>query len=508
MRLNQAAWRLAPALLLLAPVAALVLAGRFDGLYGQDPYAYYDYAMGPARQSLLSLRPLPPFFWPPGYPLLVALLSLLLGPGPIAGQVVSLAMGAAAVVFTLLLGEEFALAWGWPIPGAQRSALVAGLLVACTGQLWQSSAVVMADTTGLAAATLGAWALLRYGRLHRAGWLLLASAALAAALLARWIYGLVAVPAGLYVLWLLLGPQARPRRRLLHGAGATMTAAAILAPMLLPAIAGLWQRPGQAAPFAGTLQVYSWHPLNALQREFVTTDGHLSYRLPNGLYYFLAPAHRYYFTPLAAGFVLLGVFAVLRRGRGAPAAAWTMLGWAGVVYGFHAGAPWQNFRFTLAYLPPLAVLAALGFETALGWAGPRWRLVPILLLAAGLGLMVLGGAQLTRSFIVRKDGDLDTVRRVEALVPAGARLLVFGPTFTFKHYSALDSVELFYVTPDQLPAELDDGRLAYLLVDVSSLETQWRDEPVAADYRWLRDIRGLEPVEQFGSLTLFKVTGS
>ena len=42
---------------------------RFDGLYGQDPFAYYDYATGPLRSALLALQLPPPFTWPPGYPL-------------------------------------------------------------------------------------------------------------------------------------------------------------------------------------------------------------------------------------------------------------------------------------------------------------------------------------------------------------------------------------------------------------------------------------------------------
>ena len=69
---------------LLVPVGLLVIVSQFDGLYGQDPYAYYAYATGPLRVSLLSGRlwPPPPFFWPPGYPLLMSALSLVIGATP------------------------------------------------------------------------------------------------------------------------------------------------------------------------------------------------------------------------------------------------------------------------------------------------------------------------------------------------------------------------------------------------------------------------------------------
>ena len=80
-----------PALLLAAPASAIAINRGFDGLYGQDAYAYFDYATQSVRQSILHLTPLDAFFWPPGYPILVALASLAIGPVPLAGQLVDLA---------------------------------------------------------------------------------------------------------------------------------------------------------------------------------------------------------------------------------------------------------------------------------------------------------------------------------------------------------------------------------------------------------------------------------
>jgi 4-amino-4-deoxy-L-arabinose transferase-like glycosyltransferase len=498
---------LLPALVLLVPVLALIAAGRFDGLYGQDPYAYYDYAIGPAREAVRSLRPLPPFFWPPGYPLLVALASLLIGATPAAGQLVSVLMGAATVVLTTLLAEEV-----WVRRTAQAGstaswvALAAGLLVACHPQLWQSSAVVMADTTGLACATFGAWALARYARTRHGPWLILAAAGLAFALLARWIYGLAAIPCAAFALSTLLrrtvSTRSSQRALWLPAAGALLVAAFILSQLLFPA-AGEPATPSvEAAPFAGSFEVYTWHPLNAVRREFSTTDGLLSYRLPNGLYYALAPAHRYYFTPLLAGLLLPGLWTALGRGR---RALWWLLAWAGLVFAFHAGAPWQNFRFTLAYLTPLAVLAAVGLETLFGWLGPRWRRAVLVVFGLGLVAMLASAVQLTQSFIARKQADLRTVAEVEALLPPEARLLTFNMTFTFQHYSELETLELYYLEAVELPALLADGRPTYVLLDEHNIATQWSGEPLGATYRWLRDERGLEPIEQFGTLTLSRV---
>src|SRR5712692_6800389 len=114
-------------LLLVLPAAVLTLSRGFDGLYGQDAYAYFDYATASVRQSIVHLAALEPFFWPPGYPLLVALVSFAVGPSPIAGQLVSLLMGALVTPFTALVVHEI-----WP--DDVQLAVLAGALVALCGQ--------------------------------------------------------------------------------------------------------------------------------------------------------------------------------------------------------------------------------------------------------------------------------------------------------------------------------------------------------------------------------------
>src|SRR4051794_1138174 len=86
-------------LTLAALCAALALLVRvlwtFDGLYGQDAYAYFRYAAGLWRNE-----PLPIFYWPAGYPLLVAPLLPFAGWSSFAGQLVSILSGAAASALT------------------------------------------------------------------------------------------------------------------------------------------------------------------------------------------------------------------------------------------------------------------------------------------------------------------------------------------------------------------------------------------------------------------------
>jgi Dolichyl-phosphate-mannose-protein mannosyltransferase len=488
----------------LALASSAIAATRgFDGLYGQDAYAYFDYATASVRESLLHLRPLEPFFWPPGYPLLVAVASLAVGPVPLAGQLVSLLMGALVTVLTVLLVREL-----WPEDVAW--ALLAGALVAVCGQLWQSSVVVMADTTGLALASASAVALVRYARAPHWGWLAAASVALAWATLARWIYGLVAIAFGIYALSLLFDHPHDRRRRLAHAAVALGVAAAILVPAVAQPLIGLFRDPSQPATFAGNFQVYSWSPLNALRHDFFTADGHLAYTQPNGVYYAIAPANLAYFGPLLAVWVLPGLWAARRW----PVRNVVLIvGWAAIVYAFHAGAPWQNFRFTLAYLPPLAILIGAGVLVAWRWLASwlplHWRRPVRLLLAAwvAIGLLVTTAAavRLVERFVDTKDQELALVHWVQTQTPPGTELFTFGPTLAFRHYSSLPTFDLFDLTPADVRSILGHPAPHYVLVDTASVESQWLNQAPWINYHLMRDDVGLTERGSQGNYTLYQV---
>ena len=494
---------LGPVVLLAGSALAILALTGFDGLYGQDSFAYFHYATGPLRQSLERWQLPPSFFWPPGYPLMVAAVSGVAGAAPIAGQIVSVAAGAAVPGFTILLARELGTdeRAGWPDARHRwlPASLLAGLIVAVTGQLLQSSLVVMADTLGLAAATAGVWALARYRRTGAARWLLLSALAFAWAILSRWIYGVIAVPIAIWGLMLL---WQRPRRiALLHGAGAAVVGIVILAPTVVPAVLGLIG--GGNAPFAGDLQVYSWSPLNAANATFTTGDGQLAYRLPTGLYYALAPANWWYFGPLLAALIAPGVWAVVRQKR-IPAFG-ILVAWAAIVLAFHAGAPWQNPRFALAYLPPLAILAAIGYDQLRRTSHTQVRRAAAAWLLAGLALAAAGSAVLTEEFIERKQNDVAIVRWVDGLAPVNGHLLAFGLTATSQEYGRLQTLDLSEVSTERIHALLADGRPTLVLVDVNGLERQWTGRAPWARYHALLAAPGLTRLGTRGGYTLFAV---
>jgi 4-amino-4-deoxy-L-arabinose transferase-like glycosyltransferase len=359
--------------------------------------------------------------------------------------------------------------------------------------------VVMVDTLGLATATAGAWAVARYSRTGAARWLALAGLAFAWATTTRWIYGLVALP---FTAWALVVLRRKPvRTALLHAAGAAILASIVLAPTVVPAAVGLIK--GGDASFAGDFQVYSWNPLNALHQTFTTADGQLAYGLPNGVYYALAPAFWYFLGPLLAAFVVPGIWAVVRSRSNRTLLI--LIAWAGIVFTFHAGAPWQNPRFALAYLPPVAILAALGFAELRQVAGTRIRWLVNAWLLAGLAFAATGSVVVTQEFIERKQHDVAIVRWTEHLAPANGQLLTFGLTATFQEYSRLQTLDLSEVGNSGLTRLLADGQPTLVLVDVASLERQWPGRAPWQRYRSLRDGPGLTTIGTNSGFTLLAV---
>ena len=345
--------RFLPGVLVLVVTSALVIRHGFDGLYGQDAFGYVNYALGPVREALLHLEGPPAWPQPPGYPMRRR--------GGLADRRAGRSHRA---------GREPAGRGQRPCPrraprrrgrrpAARRRAaiavpLLAGLLAALPGQLWQSSAVAMADTLAIALATAGAWGACRYARSGRLGWLLAAAATTAFAIDTRWIYGLVAVPiaiVGLIGVWRIM--RLDRRRAVIHALAATLVGAAVLAPVMLPM--GLAILDGTTVPFAADFGAYR---LGSTQRaaQQLRDDR----RAPR-----LRPGERRVLPAPAGHAVLVRASSACSRcgaPRGSSAAARrsarrSSSAGRSIVLVFLVGSPYQNPRFFLAAMPPVAILS-------------------------------------------------------------------------------------------------------------------------------------------------------
>jgi 4-amino-4-deoxy-L-arabinose transferase-like glycosyltransferase len=483
--------RFVPLFLFLFALAVRVVAmaaTRFDGLYGQDPFAYYQYALE-LRQALTAGHPPPPFFWPIGYPLLVVLAMGVGGPLPLAGQWVSLVAGTAVAPLVYSLARAYQ-------PERYVGSVMAGLLAATAGQLLLSSLSVMADTAALFWATLSAWLLLNYMQRPQLGWWMAAAVTLAFATLTRWVYGLLLIPWAITAL--LFWQQAGfPWRRM---ALLAAVAGSLGFGLLILQLAADVDR-GQLS-YAGDLQVYSWHPANALKREIVNVDGRFTYEYATGVFYTRPAFHPAYIFPLLAPFWLLGLWAIRRTPL--PYRV-LIIGWLLAMYLFLIGVPWQNWRFPLAFFPPLLVLLALGLDWLWGRLAGGWRWLLLIYCAIAIVGSVVWAIYDIGRFTHWAAKRQETAVIIAAQLPPGATLLAFDLTATLQHYTAVETLELFSLSEADLAEILLAETAVYLLLDPTSIQNQWAGKAPERNFAWLQAHTSLTPLTTAGPYVLYEV---
>lgn len=479
------------------PVVVALRLHAFDGLYGQDAFAYVGYALGPLRAAILAGQATPEFALPPGYPLLVALASLVLGPSDVVATGVSLAAGASIPPLVGLLVLEL-----WPAAD-RRIAILAALVAAVTGQLWQSSAVAMADTPALAAATLGAVATCRFHRTGRARWLLVGAAALAFAIEIRLVYGAVALAfAGLAIARLRSDPRLSRGAKVVLGDAAALVALLVLSPMLWPMVAAAAS--GAHVPFTVELGVAPFDPSTPIRSAFETADGRLEYGLPMAAWLALQPLQPYWLGALGL-VVPVGVLDVLRsRPRRAVELA-VLVAWPGLMALVLVFYPYQNPRFVLGLLPPLAVLVACGVAGL--WTRLERRPVARGVLAVAVAILIVANGALAwrhvDAFTARQAADLAAIRQLAAEIPAGASVVSLGATATLRH-DGLDVTELFGLGLPQADA-ITAGGPTYVLVGADAMTGQWAGTPTGLAFDHLRRAPRFAEVDRAGAWTLFAI---
>lgn len=481
---------------------AILAPTQFDGLYGQDAYAYYDYAQD-LRTSLQSGTVLKPFFWPLGYPALLATGLSIGSTRPTVAQAISILMGAALTPLVYLIARQIGI--------SRIGSLTAATLMTFCGQALQSSMVVMSDIPSLFWATLSGLFLIRYlipyfssptnEVPYQTKWLVVAASALALATLSRWIFLILALP---FAITILISWRGRIHW---HAAALTLVVTGLI---FLPQL--LFTR-ANPSPTVEHEWVQGWSPANAFQRSFVLNEGHHNFEKVNALFYAQPFYDPYYLSPLFSVFIIIGLWALKWRGL------WLLIlfgGWTLLPYLFLAGTPYQNIRYPLIVVPAVAVLVGSGMQAVISGLSQtqirrykllyvQWLIVPILLI--GLWQMWGRANEVITIFITNQQRDKLAAAWADDQIPTGATVYTFGLTLTLKHYTTLDVYELYYETPETLAQKWQRGRKEYLLLNVWNIENQWVDRIPQFDYHWLRDQRGLDQIGKHGNYTLFRIRG-
>lgn len=459
----------------LALRLAFVVSRHFDGLYGQDAYAYYGFAQE-LRHAFAAREALTPFFWPLGYPALLAVAFTVFGATPLVAQAMSLLLGALLAPLVYLLARQIGIGmWG---------ALSAALLVALCGQAIQSSIVVMADIPALTWATFSAICFLRYLHTAQRRWLVVAACLLALACITRWLY-LALMP-----VWGVALLLAWRRIRLRETLAACVAAALLLIPQALVSIHSPY-------PVLNHAWVEGWQPANIVTQTFDNADGHFEYAEINALFYAKPYYDPYFLAPIFAPLIPFGVW----RLRHTPLHLLILLGWALVPYVFLVGIPYQNIRFPLIVVPAVAVLVGAALD-----ALSHHRLVFAVLLVGGLAFMDSAAIPTVRTFVANQQDDKDAVQWAIEQVPPDDCLYSFGLTTALQSYAPFEVRELYAATPNTLTAAFANLKPCYLFVNIWVIENQWAGRELQTSYHWLRDTVGLQYLNRSGNYLLFKVS--
>jgi hypothetical protein len=487
-RFDRAAWPFGVALL-IAGVTRLLF--PFDGLYGQDAFAYFRFAraIGP---HLLHGTPLPDLFWPRGYPAAVAALLPIAGGGPFAGQLVSALATAWAAAATFLLVRELDRCRG--VANDPTAPLVAGLCVAASGIVLRTGQVVMADGLAIGLAATVLWCFARFVREGRGPWLVGCALALAWGAVTRWQLGLLALPLAAAALLDRRAHAASARWG--WWAAALAAGLAVLIPQLVAA---------HAVPHALAEHEWlqRWSPLNALRRDFHDTEAHFRYRFPVGIFYVVRLGWPDALFPTVTALALAGAWSTIRSRRGVETAL--LVGWTLVNWLFISGIPYENPRFLWPSIPALGALAGLVYRAVRERLSERSRLLLALGLAVSLAAGLAFGAREHAQTVARKNADRALVDWIDAQVPADTTLLMSGGSLMAEHYGTSRIRDTYLLSPADVPALLARDCPCLYLEDPTEIEGRQLGLGPQKFFETLRRTAGLTPIATRPPLVLFRV---
>jgi hypothetical protein len=309
----------------------------FDGMVGQDSYAYADFASA-IRTGRASLAHPDDFAWPIGYPLLGAILSFTGWSIPFSLQLISCLSFSGTLIFVKKILKEI-------YPDSSEGQLLNYILLLglLSPYYVRSSMLTTPDVLTSCSVIAGIYWIGKYVISGRRMDLLLGTLIFAWAFFVRYVSALLALVSALFVLqrWSRLD---RNTKHLLI----------ILIPLVIILMGTLFAGDLKKAFEHGALEF--WSITNFFNKTFATDQGYSDYFLPNIVYIFYPFVHY--------GFTLLGIplllITILQRPWKIKFLQIVILSY--FAYGFFvAGINAQNTRYLLPLFPLVLILCFYGY---------------------------------------------------------------------------------------------------------------------------------------------------
>ncbi len=492
----------------------------FDGLTGQDSYAYY-YQARELWDGFWGL-PVPqwPFVgeglyhWPVGYHLHLMLGFLFGGQSEVGGRLITLAM---AVLTPLLVACLVGLLWH-TASRLERSlaGAIAGAILLFTGIYNRASITLMADVPAIFWVTLAMCCLLRAwspGReviilsAGRVRWALASGASLGIAILLRYVSILLVAPVILYLLFWYRGNRLKSpslvsgKIRLslpILAAGASVCA-------LIPQLAYTLTRATIQTGDSATSVVLS--PGNFFKTTLSGPDGTQTFAHPMAAFYFLDPLYETslgLLSPLYLPSLIVGVVVLFRQRNWGLVAL--VISWALLPPLFLSGGLYQAHRFVIMYLPPLAAFIGIGAVrfahdiAEVVYRRGSLRKISTAGIGAAIALSIVAGLiqsarasnMLASDLALSKNRELEVITATkQAGTYPGAtegrpRAVVFGLSAAIYHYTGWPVLDIYNHDHDEIAQFLLGNGPRLAVVPEASMLTQWAGTPSGERWEWLR----------------------
>jgi hypothetical protein len=446
----------------------------FDGLYGQDPYAYLNFSR--SLSLFISGIELPPFFWPWGYPIVLAI-SESLGANPVT---INILFGTLIPGLIFILGKQLDLSfWG---------ALTAALVTLTSGQLTLSSLVLMSDIAALFWILLSCIFLLKYLKTKHIVAGIGSSSAIALAGVTRWLSLIVIIPWGI-----LAWRQCRDLIKI----------SLMAIPVVVLCGIQIWLSQNDQFPSFGHHFLGNWRISNFWSSSLSGLEGVTIHRFPNFIFYTKAFSDSFFISPIFGILALFGVHHLVKSSK--KDVLILLAFWWLSTYLFLCGLPVQNPRYCIPLIPVIALVIGFGFDFFSAKAKNIGAALALLILITLFLNTKTNHGQIVRMLGVYNQ-DKEIAQEVYDSIGDGATLYAFGLTLTIQHYyPQIDTHELFFESPETM-SNLRGGQ-NYLVMNPEIIDSQWKNTQIGETVGWLKANYQTKIVARYGSYSLFKIDG-
>lgn len=311
----------------------------FNGLYGQDGHAYFQYAESLVQYWKGESKVLGTLMWPVNYPLLGAALSFLGIPVVLALQFISAISAVGVLLFTYLLLQSF-----FPLR-TKRMINFTFLMVGLSPIFLRTSVMVMSEMMTLFFVTGFLYFSTKALKNTSSRQLAWAAVFAGIAIGTRYAAAVLVLP---LALWLAI-VFSRAKKVGALGASVLLGLVGLLPTALLKGSESM-------AFVEHDWWLLGWNPIHIFQRSFETADGRMSFLLPNGLYVFQLFVHPIFFL---LGLPLIYFF---KYPNAVKPALFPLLVTLGFYLLFLMGLPFQNKRFLFMVIPIAALLLFVPYQ--------------------------------------------------------------------------------------------------------------------------------------------------